>query len=151
MTSAERLLIVLLLGALAAPPAPAQGVQDGQGNRDADGTRIADERIARARIHVVADRCRQQVDPDEIVICGARDPDRYRLPIRDERSETSLYDRANGDAPRASLDPPSSAACGIFQGDRRCSKAEAALFGYGRGRDPLTLGARIIDQLGDPD
>ncbi len=148
MTSAARLLFVLLLGTFAAPPAPAQS---GQAARDIHHARIADERIARARIHVTADRCRQQVDPDEIVICGARDHDRYRLPIRDERSEISLYDRANGDVPRASLDADNSAPCGIFQGDRSCSKAEAGLFGYGRGRDPLTLGTRIADQLADPD
>jgi hypothetical protein len=148
MTGTTRLLIALLLGTFAAQAAPAQS---GQAARDIHHTRIAEERIARARIHVTADRCPQQVDPDEIVVCGARDPDRYRLPIRDDRSEMSLYDRADGDVPRASLDADNSAPCGIFQGDRSCSKAEAGLFGYGRGRDPLTLGTKIVDQLNDPD
>jgi hypothetical protein len=135
MTSRSRLSIVLLLGTLA-QSALAQS---------------AEERIERSRILVSLDRCRKTADPEEIVVCGnRRDPDRYRLPLRSEESQVSLYDRANN-VGRASLDVPSEAPCGIFHGDRRCGKAEAALFGYGRGRDPLTVGAKVIEQLANPD
>lgn len=96
-------------------------------------------------------RCRQSGDRDEIVICGSRrDPDRYRLPIRGERTAESRYDRARGDIGRATLDA-APAPCGIFRGQRQCGKAEMADNGYGGGRDPLTVGARIVEQLADPE
>jgi hypothetical protein len=131
-----RLLIALLLAALVAPPAGAQS---------------AEERIERARALVMPARCREKADPDEIVVCAARrDPDRYRLPIRNERTLESRYERIRGDIGRASLDA-APAPCGIFQGQRQCGKAEMADYGYGQGRDPLTVGARIVEQLADPD
>jgi hypothetical protein len=129
-------LATLLIATLAAPPAFAQS---------------AEERIERSRALVMPARCREKADPDEIVVCGARrDPDRYRLPIRNERTLESRYERVRGDIGRASLDA-APAPCGIFQGQRRCGKAEMADYGYGQGRDPLTVGAKIVEQLADPD
>jgi hypothetical protein len=42
------------------------------------------------------------------------------------------------------------APCGIFQGERRCGKREAAQYGYGNGRDPITVAAKVIGALTDP-
>jgi hypothetical protein len=142
VASRERLLIALLLVTLAAPSARAQS---------GPGTQSAEERIERARNLVMPARCPQKADPGEIVICGSRrDPDRYRLPIRNERTVESRYERVRGDIARATLDA-APARCGIFQGERPCGKSEAADYGYGRGRDPLTVGAKIVEQLTDPD
>jgi hypothetical protein len=111
----------------------------------------ADEMIERARIIPANDGCRSGRAGDEIVVCGRRqDPDRYRLPLRDEPGSLSEYDRAFGDLPRASLET-SFAPCGIFQGQRSCSKHEAAAYGYGNGRDPLTVATKLIGSLTDPD
>jgi hypothetical protein len=42
------------------------------------------------------------------------------------------------------------AACGIFAVERRCSKREAAQYGYGEGRDPLTVLAELAKRAADP-
>jgi hypothetical protein len=43
------------------------------------------------------------------------------------------------------------APCGIFAGERRCSKREAAQYGYGEGRDPITVLTRLAKRALDPD
>jgi hypothetical protein len=43
------------------------------------------------------------------------------------------------------------APCGIFAGERRCSKREAAQYGYGDGRNPLTVLAERAKRAADPD
>lgn len=43
------------------------------------------------------------------------------------------------------------APCGMFSGQRRCGKAEAARYGYGGGRDPVTVLTRLGLKLLDPD
>lgn len=109
----------------------------------------AEERIERSRI-LVMPRCRRQAEGDEIIVCGRGDPDRYRLPLRDERTTESRYERVPGEIGRATLDV-APAPCGIFQGQRHCGKREMADYGYGGGRDPLTVGTKLIEQLADPD
>lgn len=52
-------------------------------------------------------------------------------------------------APAAVLVP--SGGCGIFAGQHPCSHAEAAHYGYGQGRDPLSLLARLGTKVADPD
>ena len=95
----------------------------------------------------VASRCGANEVPGEIVVCG-QGRDRYRLPLPRERG---LVDRATGEASTglAALTPPG--ACGIFAGERRCSKKEAAEYGYGDGRDPITVVARLARKAIDPD
>ncbi|SFP74905.1 hypothetical protein [Sphingomonas rubra] len=71
---------------------------------------------------------------DEVVVCGRRD-ERYRLPLPSERDDAATVHRDDtGMAPLTSAAP-----CGIFAGQRRCNKAEASAYGYGDGRDPITL------------
>ena len=86
----------------------------------------------------------------EIVICGRRrDSDRYRIPER-FRNETERGDRQSGIGP-VSLDPNPFAPCGIFQGERRCNKRDMADYGYGNGRNPIAVGARVLGDIVDPD
>jgi hypothetical protein len=53
--------------------------------------------------------------------------------------------------PRASAEPLSFAPCGIFEGQRRCGKRESLDYGYGGGRDPLTVAGKLVTALTDPD
>lgn len=53
--------------------------------------------------------------------------------------------------PRASTEAGPPARCGIFAGERHCSKEEAALFGFGNGRDPLSVGVKLVDKLANSD
>jgi len=98
------------------------------------------------KLPVIA-RCSDSVSSGEIVVCGARQ-DRYRLPLPVERPST---ERGRGEAQTgvAALTP--AVACGIFAGQRRCSKKEAAEYGYGQGRDPLNIAVKLVDKLLDPD
>lgn len=83
----------------------------------------------------------------EIVVCGSR-RDRFRLPLPIER-EPSTPVRGEVQTGMAALTP--SGRCGIFAGERRCSKSEAADYGYGNGRDPITVLTRLVTKIGDPD
>jgi hypothetical protein len=89
-------------------------------------------------------RCSEGASRDEIVVCGTRD-DRYRLPLPNERQPRERA-RQTG---RAALTPAGS--CGIFAGERRCNKAEAAEYGYSKGRDPITMLVRLTKKVADPD
>lgn len=87
----------------------------------------------------------------EIVVCGDRDRDaRYRLPLPTTR-EVGEQGAVIGEAPAPSVQDPFLSGCGIFRGQRRCSQREAEAYGYGRGRDPVTLVGRIVTKLIDPD
>lgn len=85
----------------------------------------------------------------DVVVCGKRS-DRYRLPLPAERDVPDDR-RTVGEppSPMAAITP--NARCGIFAGERRCSKREAAGYGYGNGRDPVTLLGRVADAIVDPD
>ena len=85
---------------------------------------------------------------DEVVVCGRAEPDtRYRLPLPSERAPSVIRDGVPGGM--AALTP--TGACGIFAGQRRCSKAEASAYGYGDGRDPVSVAGKLLTLLADPD
>lgn len=92
------------------------------------------------------ERCHSASDGAEIVVCGGR-RDRYRLPLPDERGQPE----ARGDAASGMAALTPATPCGIFAGQRRCTKREAARYGYGEGRDPITMLARLAKQAIDPD
>lgn len=98
----------------------------------------------------VVSKCRDGGEPDEVVICGSR-PDRFRLPLPNERESSGLTVRSPGDALAGMAALTAPGRCGMFEGERRCSKAEAAQYGYGRGRDPITLLLKLGTALLDPD
>lgn len=105
--------------------------------------------LARTRA-LVADPCKQ-AGPEDIVICGSKSQgDAYRLPLEEEGA--SLDTRARrGEVPNASADRLNAKGCGIFEGYRRCSKAEMRLHGYGGGLDPLSALVKLVTILADPD
>ena len=84
------------------------------------------------KLSVIA-RCSDPAATDEIVVCGARQ-DRYRLPLPVERPSAA---RGRREAPTGTAALTPAAPCGIFEGQRRCSKKEAAQYGYGTGATQL--------------
>ena len=56
-----------------------------------------------------------------------------------------------GEAPSGMAAITPAAPCGIFAGERRCSKREAAQYGYGEGRDPITVLTSLAKRVLDPD
>ena len=96
---------------------------------------------------IINRQCSDEASADEIVVCGHLH-NQYRLPLPIERSPT---DRVRGDVQggMAALTP--SGSCGIFVGERRCGKREAAEYGYGNGRDPITVLSRLVKKVVDPD
>lgn len=89
-------------------------------------------------------------DNDAIVVCGSRRGDeRYRVPPSDAGAQPGA--RHRGDAPSAMLGITPFAPCGIFEGQRRCSKKEMEAYGYGQGRDPITIAGKLIGAIIDPD
>jgi len=93
-------------------------------------------------------RCPGQQDGGEVVVCG-RDPDRHHLPLRRDPVASTDLDRSDGGMGMAAMTP--AGRCGIFAGKRRCGKREAAHYGYGKGRDPITAVTRLARKIGDPD
>jgi len=89
------------------------------------------------------------VEPaDAIVVCGRTAPrSRYRLSLPVER-ESVPRPPSGGLAAAEVLRMPGD--CGP-SGSRRCTRREALSQGYGGGRDPLTLAARLGGRLLDPD
>lgn len=84
---------------------------------------------------------------DEVVVCGRR-RDQYRLPLPIERDPLPGPVRGEAQTAMAALTP--SGRCGIFAGERQCSKKEAAEYGYGNGRDPITVLMRLAKGVADP-
>ena len=89
--------------------------------------------------------CGAEADETGVVVCGARD--RYRLPLPVERPVGGTSRDLPGGT--AALTP--SGPCGIFAGERRCRNADKAEFGYGRGRDPITLLSRLAQKMAGAD
>lgn len=88
---------------------------------------------------------------DEVIVCGNRNRgDRYRLPLPTMRdpAETGAV---IGEVPPPSVENPFLSGCGIFRGQRRCARREAEAYGYGGGRDPVTVLGRLITKAVDPD
>jgi hypothetical protein len=94
-------------------------------------------------------RCEADESGGDIVVCGRQRKDRYRLPLPNERAEAA--DMPPRDAPGGMAALTTAARCGIFAGERRCSKREAARYGYGQGRDPITVLTRLARKVADPD
>jgi hypothetical protein len=91
-------------------------------------------------------RCGSATQFDDIVVCGGR-RDRFRLPLPvDHSGEPSRSDQGTG---MGALTPPTP--CGLFAGQRKCPKHEARKYGYGGGRDPVTLLSRLAIKVVDPD
>ena len=85
---------------------------------------------------------------DEVVVCGRRRY-QYRLPLPTERDPLPGPVRGEAQSGIAALTP--AGRCGIFAGERRCSKKEAAQYGYGDGRDPITLLTSLAQKAINPD
>jgi len=116
----------------------------------ANGQAAADEPAARLRVLEILGRC-DTSPSDEVVVCGRHSQDRYRLPQLGRREAGAGAGYARGEAPRASADVSAPQPCGIFQGQRRCSREEMAEFGYFQGRDPISLLGDLVTVLIDPD
>lgn len=87
-------------------------------------------------------------DRGDVVVC-ATPRDRYRLPLPVEREAATRDRRSDGGTALAAITP--AGRCGIFAGERRCSKAEARQHGYGGGRDPISVLTRLGTKLIHPD
>lgn len=130
-----RIRPLLIVGLLPALPAQAQSF---------------DRILAAAAEREAARQC-STADSGEILVCGDRDRDaRFRLPLPTAR-EVGEEGALIGEVPAPSVQDPFLSGCGIFRGQRRCSKREAEAYGYGRGRDPVTLVGRLVTRLADPD
>lgn len=102
------------------------------------------------RILPQLDACVQPSASDEIIVCARRgDDDRYRIP-KEFRNQEEAGRRIAGPG-SASLDTEPFAPCGIFEGQRKCNKADAAEFGYGNGRDLITVVGKVIAAIADPE
>jgi hypothetical protein len=110
----------------------------------------AEQALAQSAVLPALDGC-TAAEPGEIVVCGRGGDDRYRLPPIASGDPFEHGRRLPGDVPRPSAGPLSYAPCGIFEGQRRCGKQESLDYGYGGGRDPLTVASRLITALTDPD
>ena len=121
------LLIAALLAQAAAPPS--------------DGFDLA--RVGRKDRLAATARCGAG-GADEVVVCARRaERDRLPLPV------APPVDRSPARSATAAI--TSGGQCGLFEGERRCGKAEAAGYGYGEGRDPLTALGRMADALAGGD
>ena len=104
------------------------------------------------RMELEIPRCPDRATPDEIMVCGRRgDQERYRLPLRDERGSVYARGHPRGEVPKASAEANPSAPCGIFEGQRRCSKAEMRDYGYYGGRDVIAGATKVIESVVDSD
>lgn len=90
-------------------------------------------------------------ETEEIVVCSRRRSDAYRLPLPAGPDADERRGSVKGEVPGASPERLQSGPCGIFEGERRCGKAESARYGYGGGRDPLTVLIKLGTGLADPD
>ncbi|MDJ0278834.1 hypothetical protein QLH51_18740 [Sphingomonas sp. 2R-10] len=109
------------------------------------------DRILAAAAERAAARDCTPAGQNEVVVCGDRDrDDRYRLPLPNVRDPAEAGAVA-GEVPPPSVENPFLSGCGLFRGQRRCGKLEMEAYGYGRGRDPVTLLGRLVTRAVDPD
>ena len=96
----------------------------------------------------VARPCVRNTDSGDVIVCGRRNnPD--RLPLAKETAKTTVRTATDLPGGMAALTP--SGRCGLFQGERRCVKAEALDYGYGGGRDPISVLTRIVGKVIGPE
>lgn len=110
--------------------------------------------IDRAKTLTTAEPCTPtSAAPDaSVVVCASKSAsERYRLPLPVERDPLAGTGAVRGEPRSAASVLVPFADCGPFAGQRNCSKAEARLYGYGGGRDPLTVGLKLLTRLIDPD
>lgn len=93
-------------------------------------------------------RCDDRATGGEVIVCGRRE-DRHRLPLPVERDPAPGHVRGEARTGLDAITPPGR--CGIFAGERACSKREAAAYGYGEGRDPVTVLSKLAGAVLDPD
>jgi hypothetical protein len=108
------------------------------------------EAAAQFRVLETLGRC-DTAPGDEVVVCGRRNLDRYRLPQLGRHGAGSGSGYVRGEVPRASTGAGPHQPCGIFQGQRRCSREEMAEFGYYQGRDPISMLGDLVTVLIDAD
>lgn len=133
--------VALLFGAMAvAAPALAQ---------------TADAAITRAKaLTGIAPCSGRPTAPDassDVTVCANAANQRYRLPLPVERDPSAGDGPVAGEPRSAAASLIPFAACGPFAGQRDCAKAEARRYGYGGGRDPLSIGVKLLTQLINPD
>lgn len=107
----------------------------------------ADQALARSRRELTVDPCADSRDADDIVVCGRKTGDGYRLPSTVTRADAGPL---AGEVPTASANRFSAGGCGIFQGQRPCSRAETREWMAG-GKDPVTVLMLLGTRLFDPD
>lgn len=107
----------------------------------------AEAALARSRAMTTTDACAGVRDTDDIVVCGRRGGDGYRLPV-----DTALPGGAvAGEVPSSSPNRFIAGGCGVFAGQRPCaSKAELDEMMAG-GKNPLTILRMLGTRLLDPD
>lgn len=102
---------------------------------------------------VVLPNCEARASSREIVVCAEREPgrSRYRIPQGVEAPPPNAVSRRviAGSVISHGTQVSADAPCGPFQGQRTCSTAEAALYGYENGRDPITFIISIIHKATD--
>lgn len=89
--------------------------------------------------------CEREASSDTIVVCGERS-NRFRLPLPIDPVDGDTHVPASA---VAAITPHGD--CGLFAGQHACSKREAAKYGYGNGRNPVTLLRKLGQKLADPD
>jgi hypothetical protein len=117
------------------------GAAGGQGGADDPARLSVLERLGRC----------DQTAGEEIVVCGRRNQDRYRLSPLGRREAAVGAGNVRGEAPRASTEVAAAGGCGIFQHQRRCSRAEMEEAGYFRGRNPVSFLGDLVTALIDPE
>lgn len=124
-----------LLGMIASPPARADVT--------------AEQALAKTRRLTARPACGTADARDEIVVCGSR-AGLYRIPADDAGGQVGDMRGRAGEVPGASPERLAGGPCGIFAGERRCGKAEAKLYGYGGGKDPISVLVGAGKALFDP-
>lgn len=112
---------------------------------------MAEQALAAAKALTAPVGCGAAAEVNEVVVCGARRGDAYRLPPSNERGIPGDLRGRAGEVPSASPDRLPGGRCGIFAGERRCGKAEMELYGYGGGRNPINVVMGIGKALLDPE
>lgn len=88
----------------------------------------------------------------DVVVCARRQAsERYRSPLPFEDVSPLADGPVKGEPQSAAAALVPRVPCGPFAGQRQCSKAEALLYGYGGGRDPLSLAIGLVTRAVDPE